>query len=186
MLSLKQTVSNFFYYSTDDKNDFIIYKIVDSYLEKNKEHYKIQCINTKALFHATLEEIIFDQTILNGLHPIQGCYIGIEYAKTSKTQTTFHEKKQNSILNTYNICRYGKNTLLYQDRKGLLVFKCKNKDQTHLMDPREIALSKALIEEFDAIQAFYIGVLAGLKLMSPCRKNKTRSQEVHYLKLVKS
>ena len=38
------------------------------------------------------------------------------------------------------------------------------------MDPRDIALSKDLIEEFDAMQAFHIGYLAGLKLRLPIIK----------------
>jgi hypothetical protein len=40
------------------------------------------------------------------------------------------------------------------------------------MDPRDITLSEELISEFDAAQAFYIGLLAGLKLNNPINKLK--------------
>ncbi len=33
-----------------------------------------------------------------------------------------------------------------------------------VMDPCDIVLSEALIEGFDSIQAFYLGVLAGVKM----------------------
>ncbi|MEO8400308.1 MAG: hypothetical protein ABI597_00745 [Gammaproteobacteria bacterium] len=40
------------------------------------------------------------------------------------------------------------------------------------MDARDIALSKKLITEFDATQAFYIGLLAGLKINNPAKQNR--------------
>ena len=41
------------------------------------------------------------------------------------------------------------------------------------MDPRDMVLSEALIEEFDAAQAFHIGLLAGLKMDDAARKGET-------------
>jgi hypothetical protein len=40
------------------------------------------------------------------------------------------------------------------------------------MDPRDIALSEELITEFDATQAFYIGLLAGLKINNIAKQNE--------------
>ena len=55
-----------------DNNNYILYKIVDVYIEKNVEYYKLQCSYTKAIFHLTIHDIVFDLDILYALHPIQG------------------------------------------------------------------------------------------------------------------
>ena len=173
-----------------NKNAFILYKIVDSYEVKNNEYYRVQCINTKGILQLTLEEIVFDFDILHGLHPIQGCFIGIEYAKVIKATTgeaaKSHTKSQN-MLNKYSTSRYGKNNLIYQDRNGLLGFECSYKGGEFLMDARDIALSKELIEEFDAAQAFCIGVFAGLKFVNPVsiHQNSDKTKKIDYLRLVK-
>jgi len=54
-----------------------------------------------------------------------------------------------------------------------------------LMDPRDIALSRSLIEEFDAVQAFCIGVLAGLKFANPkIEENALSITKAPHLRLV--
>lgn len=191
---LKKTFLHFFgnpFQKTHtDINEFIMYKIVDFYKVKNNEYYKVQCINTKGLVPLTIGEIVFDLDILHGLHPIQGCFIGIEYAKVIKANTTEGAKSQvksQNMLNKYSMNRYGNNTLMYQDRNGLLGFECSSTGEEFLMDPRDIALSRELIEEFDAAQAFCIGVLAGLKFVDPVSKhhNSNKPKQVDYLRLVK-
>jgi hypothetical protein len=150
-------------------NEFILYKIVDSYFKEAVEHYKIQCINTKAIFDMTLRDIVFDVDILYGLHPAQGCYVGIEYGKVIKadTQDSKVQNQPGKIFDKYAACRYGSNNLLYQNRQGLLGFECKQSKKQCAMDPRDIVVTKEVIEAFDAVQAFCIGVLAGLKFSNP-------------------
>ena len=193
MQPLKKTVSGLFcrtfYKSRSDKNHFILYKIVDSYLLEDTEYYKVQCINTKALLHITIEEIVFDWDILYALHPVQGCFVGIEYAKVIKSNHSHKQchTKSHSMVNKHSTCRYGNNILLYQDREGLLGFECTISGKKFLMDPRDIALSRELIEEFDVAQAFCIGVLAGLKLVNPVAKHRKLiiQKKVNYLRRVK-
>ena len=172
-----------------DKINYILYKIVDVHTEKGLEYYKLQCSYTKAIFQVTIEDIIFDLDILYALHPIQGCFIGIEYAKTIKTNITNFKYKERrmSKLNTYLKCRYGRYDLLYKDREGLVGFECVDNGQAYLMDPRDIALSRELIEEFDAAQAFYIGVWAGLKFINPIVEIQEHHQtrKIAHLQLVK-
>lgn len=173
-----------------DKNEFVMYKIVDFYKVKNNEYYSVQCINTKGILPLPIEEIVFDLDILHGFHPIQGCFIGIEYAKVIKMTIAegakSHVKSQN-MLNKYSMNRYGNNNLMYQDRNGLLGFECLSTGEEFLMDPRDIALSREFIEEFDAAQAFCIGVLAGLKFVNPASKhqNSDKTKKIGTLRLVK-
>lgn len=144
--------------------EFIFYKIVHFSEKDNK--YLLQCINTKATFFAKINDIIIDKDILYGLHPIQACYIGIEYAvgiKNNKQAVIFSDKD----INSYSYYRYGTLALRYQNRKKNLCFFDLKTQKEFIMDPRDIALSEQLICEFDAIQAFYIGFSAGLNMNNP-------------------
>lgn len=156
-------------HSINEKSNYIYYKIVD--FIKN-EKYALQCINTSAIFYASISEIVLDTDILYALHPIQACYIGIEYARHIKKhnfQKTV-QKNKNYKINSYPGCRYGKYNLYSQDRQGNLCFINITTHHEVIMDARDIALSEELISEFDASQAFYIGLQAGLKINNPIKK----------------
>jgi hypothetical protein len=170
-----------------DKSDFIHYKIVDSNMGSSREYYKVQCIYTKAILDLSIEDIVFDLDILHGLHPTQGCFIGIEYAKIIKNneRNPQIQEKSRKIISQYSVSRYGNYNLLYQTRNGHLGFESKRGNEQHLMDPRDIALSQELIEEFDATQAFCIGVLSGLKFVNPMIQNQSANDKKAYLRLVK-
>lgn len=84
----------------------------------------------------------------------------MEYAKISHSN-----EKPKTITSDYFESRYGKHNLLYQARDGRLGFESKVDGRQFIMEPQEIALTKEIIEEFDVIQAFYIGILAGLKFL---------------------
>lgn len=187
---LKETLANIFYksrYIIDDKEKYIFYKIIDSYFLEDGEHFTIQCINKKSMFHAKISEIVFDTDILYGFHPIQACYIGMEYAKQFKTFDDRTSEKNYEAVKHNRINRYGTYALLSQDRKGDICFAKKSSPEQFIMDPRDIALSKELIVEFDASEAFYIGFLAGLKLHNPVKDSLLRQhqQKIPHLRIVK-
>ena len=155
--------------SKNNKAHYIFYKIIAS---KEDHYFLLQCRNTKATFYSTLSEIVFDTDILYGLHPIQACFIGIEYSKYIKNKnsslTSRNREKEN--LKKYSIHRYGNYILLFQNREGKVGFINGITNEEFMMDPRDIALTEELIQEFDAAQAFYIGLLAGLKSENPTKK----------------
>lgn len=148
-------------FGKDKKSNFIFYKIVD--FDSHSLLYTLQCINTKTTFLIQLVEIIFDVDILFSLHPVQACFVGIEYAKYEKRHNinTFRHLKK---LEQYSICRYGSYRISYQNRNGEICFVHIGSNKNLILDPRDIALSEDLIIEFDAAQAFYIGISAGLKM----------------------
>lgn len=187
-----RVLANFFYILTQkissfrkNKNaDFIFYKIVDSSEEKHE--FTLQCIYTNAIFCVKLNHITLDMDILHGLHPIQACYIGIEYAmylKKTKEAAIISEKKS-SKLNNYSISRYGSFSLQYLDRVGNLCFISHQTTEEFLMNPRDIALSIEIIQKFDAAQAFHIGFLAGIKMESPIEPPQKHIKKPH-LRIVK-
>ncbi|KTC99208.1 hypothetical protein [Legionella erythra] len=185
---LTETFSNLFYHKRKNKRarkSFILYKIVDFNSYDDQGYYKVQYINSKAVIDLTINDIVFDLDILHGLHPIQSCYIGIEYAKTIKSHPTeIRQLKQQNTFDAYSVSRYGSYNLLFQTRDGLIGFEHRPTQKQTIMDPQEVALSKELIKEFDAAQAFYIGLLAGLK-MNTTPLNRISPKKVSHLRLVK-
>lgn len=142
-----------------EKANYIFYKIIGL----TSDIYTLQCINKNVIFYAKITDIVFDMEILYGLHPIQACYIGVEYAKYLQKTDAPTAKFQHKKLYKYSVCRYGSYNLHYQDRKGNICFIKKNTSEEFIMQPSEILPNEDLIQEFDAGQAFYIGLLAGLK-----------------------
>lgn len=168
------------------KSNYVFYKIVD-FLEKQNE-YLLQCINTKAIFHATTSDIFADKTILYGLHPLQSCYIGIEYAQLLKQDESLTIQYENiEALNKEPDCGYGMCSIQYQDRKGKLCIINKKTKEEFILDPCEVAFSEGLLKEFDAKQAFYIGILTGIKLTStPPEQFQNAIKKKSHLKLIKT
>lgn len=135
----------------DGRRKYIFYRIVDSKSEK----YFLQTINTKVIIKLNIFEIVNDRDILFALHPIQACYIGIRYSMLSNKPFDYDRD---------SIFRYGKYRLCSTDRKGHLSFECRKTHKKFTMNPCDIARSKEYIEEFDAVQAFLIGVNAGPRI----------------------
>lgn len=159
--------------------DYIFYKLVD-FNEQNGA-YSIHCINTKAVVTATLDEIIRDMDILYSLHPAQACFIGLEYSQKMQNvdMSLLHNQRLTHKLKKYAGNRYGRYRLLYQVRQTDVCI-CDTATQEELiMDPRDIALSPELISQFDAIQAFSIGLYAGQRIEKPSEVNMKKEMATH-------
>lgn len=163
-------------------SNYIFYKIVDSLPDSSI--YCIQCINTSVIFRMDISTLLSEMHIVLGLHPIQACYIGIEYAKYLDS---FKMNEASNLMYSMDLNdnRYGRYQLQYLDRKGNVIFECNKTEKVISLNPTEIALSKALIQEFDAAQAFYIGLLSGLKMKKNQDQTSTFSQPNVHLSLVK-
>jgi hypothetical protein len=146
----------------DHKTNYIFYKIVGA--SEKGVSYTLQCINTNAIFSAHIMDIVMDPTLLYALHPVQACYVGMKYAdflRNTEGSLSPHDKNKNK--HQWVPSRYGQYYLTHQDRKGNIGFLNKETGEASLMPPRQIALSEVLINEFDAAQAFYIGLNAAFK-----------------------
>lgn len=152
--------------SVDNRYSYIFYRIID--FNNESDTYLIQCINTKAVFQAKLYQIVCDLDILYGLDPLQACFIGIEFAKFIRRNENNNEivklKKVQAFLPE---SRYGSYEIHYLNRKGDLFFTNKKTKEEFLMNPKDISLSKKLIEEFDASHSYFIGLQAGIKIKNP-------------------
>lgn len=134
-----------------NKGKYIFYKIVD----KSHNLYTIQCINTKAIFNISLVNLAHDIDLLQALHPVQACYLGIEYSKYIKTGKS-KLKTGFESFSSHSLSRYGRFIVNFQDRNNYIGFTDKFTNETYLKHSSEIAFS-SLIHEFDANDAFLIG-----------------------------
>jgi hypothetical protein len=161
--------------NTDKKSNYILYKIVASINEG--EEFRILDLKANTISNATILDVVYDIDILHGLHPAQACYIGTEYSKHLKKakSLTEHPDNQKSTSKNYSVCRYGTYELCYQDRKGNVGFTNPDTEESFIMDPCDMVVSEELIKKFDAAQAFYIGLFAGLKLIKSSSKKKDLS-----------
>ena len=142
------------------KSDYILYKIVDI---ENNDCVTIQCINTSGIFYSKIVDVVCDTDILYGLHPIQSCFIGIQYINIIRgyndniSQKNYQANQQDHILNR----RYGRYQINSQDMSGNIGFVDILSKQYFVMDIDSIVQSNSLIEEFDSSQSFYIGCSYG-------------------------
>lgn len=188
---IRKTLNQIFYskpVKDKEQNSYILYKIVDSYVINQVEYFKVQYINTKAIMILSLNELIFDIPILYGLHPIQGCFIGIEYSKAIQRNLGIDQVYSKTSQLAELESRYGLYNLLYQKRNGLLGFENKLTNHQLVKTPQEIALSKDFISEFDVSQSFVIGLIAGQKIDLDWKSKDSFNNTVPYrqLKLVKN
>ncbi len=132
-------------------NNYVHYRIVD--FENKNANYKVQCINTKVFLHFTATELMMDLYILERLHPIQSCYLGLKHANDNFID----------FNNIWLKSRYGKYKLQSQMRNlDIEVVKIRNNEA--LFFSLEEIIQTALIKNFDSIQALYLGIMMGKKI----------------------
>jgi hypothetical protein len=148
---------------------YIFYRIIA--VDQSMQKYTLQCINTRSIFYASLADIVFDKNIIYRLHPIQACYMGIEYSKSLEKGSISIPKNYSDTHNPF-ITSHGTYRLRYQDRKSNLCFVNHKTGEEFMMNPCDIILSEALIDGFDATQAFHIGLLAGIKMLDTGRRRE--------------
>ena len=158
----------------------ILYKIVD---KNDKNDYLLQCVNSKSIFQADINEIVFDNDILYGLHPLQSCFIGIEYARHLKNFNLKKDRKEIAYFNRSIARDYGSLELKYQNRRGDICYIDSHTKEEFVMNPKEIAFSDEIIERFHAYQAFYIGLCAGLKIYA-LSNNVVYLEKIHCCKIM--
>ncbi|RAP36679.1 hypothetical protein B1207_07705 [Legionella quinlivanii] len=165
--------------SKNQIGNYVLYRIADY----ENGFYIIQLINTKVAFQKTFPDLISDLETLYGLHPVQACFLGIEFSRLLKTNRC-SEKIQIKNINITGqsfLSRYGAYELLYHKRGGLIGFQCKESKKTLEKSAKEIALDEEIIQEFDAAHAFYIGIAAGAQFAKDARDE---TPKLNHLKLV--
>lgn len=166
-------IFNYFYDKNNncqEKSNQAIYRIVGKTPESD---YLLHCVNTSAVIAITINEIFHDKKILSGLSQKQACYLGIEYYLSVN--------KNENFLSDF--CIFNVNGLLslkYYDRHGNVCFQDVKTKKEYCMDPRDIALSTDILNKFESIQAFYIGILCAIKRRNNNQKTIKKDQRKYY------
>jgi len=136
-----------------------LYRIIDV---NKQDIYTLQCINTKSIFEATILEIIYNLNLLSGLSSTQSCYIGIEYSNYLKNHSDnqYNGYKNHSFEDINPGYQY---KILYQDRDGNICYLDKYTNEVNIKGPHEIVLLDNIINKFNSLEAFYIGMCVGSK-----------------------
>lgn len=155
----------------------VFFKIVDV---NKKNQYTLQCANSKSIFYANILEIVLDTDILHRLHPLQSCFIGLEYAKYIKNNKKNFKKYWRTPTASSKITENEEILQLkYQNRKGDICYFDKYTNEEFIISPKDLAFSNNLIKKFHAEQAFYIGVCAGFQIHN-------HSENIFYLNAYKN
>jgi len=156
-----------------------LYKIeeINEYLNQ----VVISCRRKNAILVSTIEDIGHDQYIINYLPPHQACWIGYYFGK-NWFLNKMAQQKTNSSESQYPNHQDSNYKIIYQNRRGELIYQNSYDGFVYTMDPIELAKSKT-ITLFNASQAFYIGFLAGLKSTKDVNKKLNINKPI--LKLVK-
>lgn len=140
----------------------------------------LHLIHKSIFIKQTFSEIISDAEIIEGLSCQQACWIGVYYGKALRSALDGKTKLKNIKKPTY----------LLRHKYGAYKIVCENRDGTigciHIKTRKEINAYPILIAEddtfikcFDANQACYIGILAGIAM------EKKEKMSVPYLRIVK-
>lgn len=145
--------------------------------KKHTVHYRISNIdleNQSVLLHfvhksifikKTFSEIIASPDIIESLSCEQACWIGMYYGKALRNALHGNAnlrniKKPNYLLKN----KYGVYKIISENRNGTIECIHIHTRKELNIHPLMIAQDTALINQFDANQACYIGILAGIAI----------------------
>ena len=139
------------------------YKIEEINLQKNL--VILTCAGTRTVIKLTLEDVIADSVIINGLCPYQACLLGGCYGRLMRASPDRgHKLKKVKDMNFLLSNKQGRYVIRYQHRNGEIGYFNKKTRQELTEHPLTMANNRYIISEFDPTEACYIGILAGSSL----------------------
>lgn len=138
----------------------------------------IACLGIETAICASLDDIVFDRTLINNLPALQVSWLGYSYGKAFLRcrQPRSEQSDKEDLENDKYI-------LFCLDREGYFIYIDKANQKQYRKVPSEILRDKKMLQEFSKQQILYISIQAGL-YSNRRRPAQQRDQEKH-LKLVK-
>lgn len=147
-----------FFYSFIPKYTYSLVEV-----SEQKQFVLLQVRGKTAYIRKTFLEVIGDKYIIYNLSSLEACWIGAHYGRALRASSEKNEvskkMKQVSYLLKNKPSKY---KIVFLDKENNLGYINKKTHDFFLESPLTIAQSKNIITEFDAGQACYIGILAGL------------------------
>lgn len=141
----------------------------------------------RAILKLSLMEAVADSSIIANLHPVQACWLGY-YAGLIYQQDDLHFQNQNlqSSSNGFGLkFKSGQYRIVSKGRKGEISYSTNIKSVLITDHPINIAQDRSTISSFDASQACYIGILAGIYAAKHGDNSKQSQKKQPLLRLIK-
>jgi hypothetical protein len=136
----------------------------------------------------TFSQLISNMEIIEGLSCQQACWIGVYYGKTLRAALNKKIDLKNIKKPTYLLQhKYGRYKIICEYRDGSIgCIHVKTRKELNV-NPLAIAEDNIFIKHFDANQACYIGILAGIEMEKKQNDALTEKKQrtIPYLRLIK-
>ncbi|OGT41295.1 MAG: hypothetical protein A3F13_09865 [Gammaproteobacteria bacterium RIFCSPHIGHO2_12_FULL_40_19] len=133
-------------------------------IDISKKVVVVRSRGARAVLKLSIAEAIADPSIIANLLPVQACWLGY-YAGLLYDPAEIQKQKQ-YLKNAEGVfslkCAAGQYRVVSQDRKGEITYMKSNDTDVITEYPINIVQDEVTISKFDASQACYIGILAGI------------------------
>ena len=125
----------------------------------------IRCIGSRTIVKLTLESLVTDRTIINGLSAQQACMVGGYYGRLLRASLEGREAFKKVKNMTFLLNNKGKRYIIaFQNRNGNIGYYDKKTRQEFVEHPLSMVNHDYIIAGFDPSEACYIGILAGINI----------------------
>lgn len=161
----------------------IYYRI--SSIDSEKQTVVLHIIHKSIFIKQTFSEIISDSEIIEGLSCQQACWMGVYYGKALRAALDGKSHLKNIRKPSYLLKHnYGQYKIVGENRDGTIGCLHIKTREALTIHPVSIAKDDLFINHFDANQACYIGILAGMA-MEKQQPVENKKPLVPYLRVVK-
>ena len=148
----------------------------------------LHVIHKNIFIKQTFSQLISNTEIIEGLSCQQACWIGVYYGKALRAALNGKNNLRDIKKPTYLLKhKYGRYKIISEYRDGTIVcIHVKTRKELNV-NPLAIAEDDIFIKHFDANQACYIGILAGIEMEKKQHATlaETDQRTIPYLRLVK-
>lgn len=186
MKKLLQKLLGFFrnLHETDIFDRIIFYRI--SSVDEENQTVLIHVVHKNIFIKRTFSQMVSSPEIIEGLSCEQACWLGVYYGKALRAALYGKGSLKNTKKPSYLLKhRYGRYRINAENRDGTIICVHLKKREELTLSPLSIARDVLFIKEFDANQACYIGILAGIEMNKNENKSGEKQKSAPYLRVVK-
>lgn len=172
----------YFHFTTQKSNHPVYYRI--SSIDIETQTAMLHLIQKNIFFKLSLSTIISTSQIIEGLSCQHACWVGTYYGKLRMMNLKRNSPTKPSRKSRYLLKhKYGQYKIICENRNGTVDCLHVKTGQIININPLSIATDDIFIKRFDATQACYIGILAGISMTKEIKP--TAKKVVPYLRIVK-
>lgn len=162
----------------------VYYRI--SSIDAEKQTVILHIIHKSIFITLNLADIISDAEIIEGLSCQHACWVGVHYGKALRAALDGKSHLKNIKKPSYLLKhKYGHYKIIGENRDGTITCLHVKTKKELIVHPLSIAKDELFISHFDANQACYIGMLAGLAIEKKRSRSSAKQSSVPYLRVVK-